>query len=104
MATATITEYSGLAPIDNTGLSAPIILPLMKQPPVTQQAAITLSGTSQQSSAFAATTTVIEVSCDGAFRSLIGTSPTAAAGSTRRDAGVWYFSVVAGQKIAVINP
>lgn len=104
MASVTITEYTGLGPVDNAGSSAPVLLPLPQQPPAVEQTAITLSGSSQASSAFGSTTTLIEVSADGAFRAKIGTSPTASANSTRRDAGLWYFDVAPGQKIAVINP
>lgn len=78
----------------------------VKTPPTASQK-ITITGTSAQSAAFNAATTIIRVHADAACSVQIGgTNPTATTTSARFAAGqTEYFLVVAGDKLAVItNP
>jgi hypothetical protein len=111
MSSFLIAEYAAFATTDlattgQTGVS-PGVLPntaigLLQEPPVTTQTAITLSGTSQQSAAFAATTRFIKVWTDAeAVYALCGSNPTATTASPPLERGTTILPVVAGQKIAV---
>jgi hypothetical protein len=73
------------------------------QPPLAEQK-LTISGTSGQSAAFNAGTSIIRVHTDAICSILIGNNPTATANNARLAAGqTEYFSVIAGDKLAVIS-
>lgn len=72
--------------------------------PGVDQAALTLSGSSQQSAAFAEASRFIGITADGIFSYKIGDSPTVTTDMMRVTAGqILYLGIVPGQKIAVIS-
>ena len=81
-------------------------IPMFPNPAgITVQTAITTSGTSQQSAAFASTTKYIDViSVGGAVYIAVGSDPTASSSTFYLTADKHYdFEVKAGDKIAVID-
>lgn len=95
-----ITEYKRLG-VDSLGnpTSSP-------EEPGTDQTPITSSGTSQQSAAFDAQTTVVEIHSDGIISIAFGTNPTATVNNRRIPADVTRFFAVkpnSGLKVAVID-
>jgi hypothetical protein len=75
------------------------------EPPAVVQTPLTVSGTSQQSSAFASDTTMVRLSCDGACSVLFAANPTAVTGSSLYLSGgsILDFPVSAGLKVAVVT-
>ncbi len=72
-------------------------------PPLVDQAPITTSGTSAQSSAFGGDTKMVRVWCDTQSAVAWGANPTATTNNMPLSAGVGeYFQVLAGQKAAFI--
>lgn len=96
MATAYIAEFSELpvSPIDVNNS-----IPVAEHPADVQQ---TVSfTTSAQSSVFAETTTILRIVSDETCRYLVGSNPTAVAGSNYLPAGtVEYIGVKGGDRIA----
>lgn len=95
MATLYISEYAqlGFSP------SAPIVV----EPPLVEQT-VSLSGSSAQSAAFGASTTMIRVHTDAICSILIGSNPTATTAKKRLPADhTEYFAVTPGHKIAGIT-
>lgn len=99
MATLYITEYSRLAR-DSEGR----LLPASNLAGVVAEQAITISGSSTQSSPFNAATKWIELHPDATCSIATGTNPTATAGAHRikQDERI-YAAVQGGQMIAVIT-
>lgn len=98
MAKLWITEYSGLGS-DAGGMAAPFAA----HPPVAVQTPITITSTSAQSTAFAATTRYVRLRSDAACHFAVAANPTATTDHTPLDANAAeYFGVPEGQKIAVI--
>lgn len=99
MATIYISEFTsigGAVPSANTQAA--------KQPCITDQAPIVTSGSSQQSAAFNAQTSLVRIHTDGIMSFAFGQNPTASTSSARMTSNqTEYFSVVAGQKVAVIT-
>jgi hypothetical protein len=98
MPTLYITEFSesGLAQVPNRAPMAPL--------PAVASQAVTISGTSAQSSAFNSATRAIRIHTDAICSVLVGANPTAATTSPRMAADqTEYFSVQPGDRIAVIS-
>lgn len=104
MATVRIREYSTLASLPARGDFVPAQIPY-EASGIVDQTALTLSGSSQQSAAFAAATNYIAISCDtAAFSYIVGDNPTATTAMFALFPGVvWFMQVKPGQKIAVIQ-
>lgn len=99
MATLFIREYTTMAKAFSDAM--PIAAP---QEPGTDQTAITLSGSSQQSAAFAALTRFIGLTADGVFSYKVGGDPTVTTSAFRVPAGaIIYVGVTPGHKVAVIT-
>lgn len=99
MATLYITEFS--AP----GLQAGSVIPVAVGVPVAEQTR-SISGTSAQSSAFNAATTLVRLHTDAICSIQIGTDPTATTPTMRMAADTTeYFAVPAGKsfKVAAIT-
>ena len=65
---------------------------------------ITTSGTSQQSSAMIAGTTIFRINCDQDVYVAVGQNPTATSSSFILPSGTFeYFQIGAGEKIAVLQ-
>jgi len=78
-------------------------IPAVALPPVAEQA-LSISGTSAQSSAFGSTTTLIRVTTDSTCSILVGSNPTATTSNLRLSAdAVEYFYVKPGDKLAGIT-
>lgn len=89
-----VTEFS---------LSAPGGVQVAQMPPLVDQAPITTSGTSAQSSAFGDSTKMIRAWCDTQSAIVIGSNPTATTNNMPMSAGVGeYLNVIPGQKAAFI--
>lgn len=99
MSNLSITEYSGVGE-SLTGIK----IQAGKEPAVTTQN-VSYTTTSTQSSAFNASTRVVRIVADAASRVLFGSNPTATAGGTTLIPANTpeYFSVNAGDKVAVIE-
>lgn len=97
MATAYITEFADNVTLEN--------LTIAKWSSRTvEQSPVTVSGTSAQSAAFAATTRYILFTCDGIHSWTIGSNPTATTSKMRFPAGtIHYIGVQPGEKIAFIT-
>ena len=94
MATVYISEYERQAP-------GPVSIALT--PEITSQT-VAISGSTVQSAAFGATTSIIRVHCDAICSIAIGANPTATATKTRLAANqTEYFGVRGGDKLAVIT-
>lgn len=99
MATVTINEFP------NTGVQQGCVVPIFSGPQ-TDQAAITSSGTSQQSSTFAVSTEIVNISSyGGPVRVAFGSNPTATANSLLISDGqsIQYAPIGGTDKVAVIN-
>jgi hypothetical protein len=101
MGTFTVIEYAGL------GVEGGKPIQVAHEPANTEQTAITTSGTSQQSAAFNAGTSIVLVQTTSIVRFKVGSSPTASATTSRRLAAdeEVYFHVTPGTalKVAVID-
>lgn len=98
MATLYVTEFKTIALYFN-GIAAQ----MAQTPEVTTQT-VSIGGSTAQSSAFNANTSVIRVHTDAICSILIGSNPTATAGKGRMAANqTEYFGVNPGDKIAVIT-
>lgn len=98
MATAYIREYAAL------GLHGAVQAPM--EPAIATQDALTTSGTSAQSDTFNDNTKFIAISTPAAqaVGCAFGANPTADANSLRLPAnGLFFFGVVPGQKVALID-
>jgi hypothetical protein len=107
MASFLIAEYAEMAAAKSagvgTGVPSNVALPLVQEPPIAIQTAITLSSSSQASAAFSSRTTVLRVwtDADDVYQ-LVGTSPTATTACPPLGvAGTYYLAVRPGDKIAV---
>lgn len=97
MAKVYITEFSGVASMP--GGSAPVGAGTVRQ-----QAAITSSGTSQQSAAINGGSRLVRIHTDGIISIAIGADPTATVDGMRMAANqTEYFAPGVGQKIAIIT-
>lgn len=98
MPTLYVTEFS------ESGLgSSPRQLPMAPLPAVASQA-VTISGTSAQSSPFSTATRAIRVHTDVVCSIFVGANPTATTSNARMAADqTEYFSVQPGDRIAVIS-
>lgn len=93
MATLYVTEFA--YPARFTGVAA--------QPYVATQA-VTISGVSAQSVAFNANTSLVRIHTDAICSVVFGVAPTATTAEARLGVGqTEYFSIVPGQKVAVIS-
>ncbi len=92
-----VTEFKGAPPLS-------VYFQAVTTPALADQA-ISISGSSTQSSAFNANTGIIRIHTDAACHLVIGgSSPTATGSSMRMGAGqTEYFLVTPGQKLAVIT-
>jgi hypothetical protein len=92
-----ITEFQGAPPLS-------VYYQAVKTPALVTYA-VTISGSSTQSTAFGSNTGVIRINTDAACHVVIGgSSPTATSSSMRMSAGqTEYFLVTPGQKLAVIS-
>lgn len=94
-----ISEFSRMA-LD-AGLATP---PAAQMPAQVHQTPITVSGSSQQSAAFAAGTSFVRLHAQVACHVVVGTNPTATTNSMRLAEGqTEYFGVTPGHKLAVIQ-
>lgn len=101
MATLYVTEYG---PISTAGEASIGLVQAVNGPPLAEQT-VTITGTSAQSAAFSANTRLIRVTSDAVCSTQVGgQNPVATTSSQRHAIGVpEYFSVVPGDKIAVIS-
>ncbi len=98
MAKLYVTEFVGADEKTN------VLVPVPKTAGLTQQTPVTISGTSAQSAAFAAGTSLIRVHTDAICSIAFGDNPTATTNNLRMSADqTEYFAVVPGSKIAVIS-
>jgi hypothetical protein len=98
MAKVYVTEFVGADEKTN------VLVPAPKASGFVQQTPITLSGTSAQSAAFAAGTSLVRVHTDATCSVEFGSNPTATTNHLRMAADqTEYFAVVPGTKIAVIS-
>lgn len=98
MARLYIREFQKMAQVQSSKID--IAAPLE---PGVDQAVITLSGSSQQSAAFAEDTRFIAITADGIFSYKMGTNPTVTTDGMRVPASnIIYLGVIPGQKVAVI--
>lgn len=99
MATAYLREYANLTITSNAAVQAPA------EPGVADQT-VSTSGTSAQSSAFNANTTLVAIATPAAQAvcCAFGTNPTATTSSLRLAAnGLFFFGVKPGHKVALID-
>lgn len=94
-----ISEYDALA-VDVNGH----VIAAGVEPPVVEQAPVTIGVSSTQSAAFNERTRFVRLHCDVACRVAFGVNPTASATSKRMAAGqTEFFGVRPGQRVAVIQ-
>lgn len=91
---------------DRLGFAEPGMAQIPQFPPLVEQTAITLSGSSQASAAFSANTKYVLLATDsaGACCFSVGGAPTATTANLRLGNEVFFFfGVTAGHKVALIQ-
>lgn len=103
MATLYVTEYSGMAVVNqNAGLMLPS--GNVAQTPQLVEQIVSISGSASSSSAFGKATTLVRLHCDAICSVSFGSAPSATTSSARMVVGqTEYFGVIPGHSVSVIS-